>query len=172
MKWVLAGTAFLLLAPALLLAPIAAVPDTAIAYAGASEDKLISLVLSNPAIRFESSPRRDVESGLIDSRLLVTLFSIARTHDITINVLVSGHSYFVKDTNRVSNHIFGRGVDIPVVDGLKVSSSNAAALVLVQEVTSLPISIRPEEIGSPWRMPGVFTDAGHKDHIHLGWEAK
>ena len=41
----------------------------------------------------------------------------------------------------------------------------------MQEITS---EYRPDEIGTPWAIsgPGYFTDAGHQDHLHLGFKTE
>ena len=50
-------------------------------------------------------------------------------------------------------------------------SSHAYGLTLW--LTQLPPGLLPSEIGSPFSgilFPGAFTDAAHKDHIHIGFD--
>ncbi len=72
----------------------------------------------------------------------------------------------------VSNHAMGRGLDIASVDGEIVNPGSAASRELASELSQLPEEYRPDEIGSPWPIsgPGYFTDAGHQDHLHLGFK--
>jgi hypothetical protein len=51
-------------------------------------------------------------------------------HRLTVSVIKTGHSQFVKGTVRVSNHYVGRAVDIVAVDGADVTAANDAALAL------------------------------------------
>ena len=72
----------------------------------------------------------------------------------------------------VSNHFHGRAVDIATVDGRPVAPGNAAARELAVALSRLDPGIRPSEIGSPWALsgPAYFTDGGHQDHIHVGFD--
>ena len=58
------------------------------------------------------------------------------------------------------------------VDGEIVNPGSGAARELASELSQLPEQYRPDEIGSPWPIsgPGYFTDAGHQDHLHLGFK--
>jgi hypothetical protein len=50
---------------------------------------------------------------------------------------------------------------------------NADAHELVAELLTLPVGIRPTEVGHPFPIlltQGGFTDADHRDHIHLGFD--
>src|SRR4051794_27870959 len=72
----------------------------------------------------------------------------------------------------VSNHAYGRGLDIGSVDGEIVNPGSGAARELASELSQLPEKYRPDEIGSPWPIsgPGYFTDGAHQDHLHLGFK--
>lgn len=139
-------------------------------FAG-STDELGDQVLGSPSIQLSSAARADVERGLIDPRVLQALLIISRSHTLRAGPLMTGHSFYVAGTTRPSNHSFGRAVDIGVIDGVGVSSSNLAAFDVVTMALSLPPDLRPDETGSPWRLPasGSFTDSMHTRHIHLGW---
>lgn len=64
-------------------------------------------------------------------------------------------------------HLLGR------LDELPVSATNRGAFNLALEILTASPSIRPDQVGSPWREltahPGAFTDADHTHHLHLGW---
>lgn len=135
-------------------------------------EELVGGVLNHPSIRLLPGARRDVEAGLIDPRVLRILLILSERHELSaVGPLVSGHSYYVKGTDRPSNHVFGRAVDISVIDHELVSRSNFAAQLAVRSVLSLPAPPRPDEVGSPWEFsdPGAFHDANHRSHLHLGW---
>ncbi len=94
-------------------------------------------------------------------------------HTISVSVLKTGHSKFVAGSDRISNHWYGRGLDIYAVDGEVVTSDSQVARNLATEAIAVTPPGRPSEIGLPWPdltgKPGVFTDASHQDHLHFGW---
>lgn len=102
-----------------------------------------------------------------------TLKAAAAKFRIEVSVIQTGHSRFVRGTDRLSNHYDARAVDISAVDGTPVSASNAAALDPALAVLGSDASLRPDELGSPWphlgHFPGAFSDADHLGHLHLGW---
>lgn len=137
---------------------------------------LAHAVLSHAAIALTEAARRDVESGVVDPRVLQVLLLVAQTHELApVGPIVAGHSYYVKGTTRVSNHVHGRAVDILGVDGASVSPTNEAAREVMEQILSLPEPLLPDELGGPW-VVGVgsrssFTNADHQDHLHFGWDA-
>lgn len=161
---------------ALLLAPV-------IALSGASNEngnlgsasELAAAVLTDSSIGLRPSARSDVERGLVDARVLAMLLVTARHHRLdSVGPFVNGHSYFVAGTRRVSNHVYGRAVDISMVDSALVSTSNPAAFDLAALIANLPSPIRPTELGSPWRIEveGVATfTKGHGQHLHAGFKS-
>ncbi|MGH2812628.1 MAG: hypothetical protein ACRDI1_07955, partial [Actinomycetota bacterium] len=87
-----------------------------------SYEDLVSAVLGHQSIRLLPGARRDLESGLVDARILRLLLILAERHELSaVGPLVSGHSYYVKGTDHISNHVFGRAVDILAVDGAPVN---------------------------------------------------
>lgn len=167
---------------ALLTAPIVAAGAAADVLSADSQDKVVFVadgdlatrVLSHPRISFTPNAIRDVNSGVVDPRVLNVLLILAERYDLgRVGPFRSGHSYFVKGTTRVSNHVSGRAVDISIVDGKPVSASNSAAFEAVNVIVSLQFPLRPTEIGSPWKIDskGSFTDRGHRNHIHIGWSS-
>lgn len=136
------------------------------------QSDLAAQVLSHPAIKLSPAAASDVRAGIADPRVLSVLLILAEEHTLDwVGPFRTGHSYYVKGTRRASNHSFGRAVDIISVDGAPVSLSNSAALRATETILFLPEPIRPDEVGSPWRLPlsGSFTDADHRGHIHVGW---
>lgn len=140
-------------------------------------------VLANAAVTLSGSARADLESGVVDPRLVSVLAIAGRQHPLAVSVIRTGHSQCVgggsraeRPTCAISNHWYGRGVDVAVVAGRPVTTANAAARALAEALLRLPADLRPDEVGVPWAaldpLPGVFTGADHQDHIHLGWSTK
>lgn len=137
-------------------------------------EQLVEGVLGHSSIRLLPGARRDIETGLIDPRILRILLILAERYELSaVGPLVSGHSYYVKGTNRPSNHVFGRAVDILSVDGARVGSSNVGAFDAVQLLGSLEPPLRATEIGAPWPLdfPGITTFVrDHETHLHVGFQ--
>ena len=139
--------------------------------ADAAPDELAVRVMSDPEITLDDRARGDLEAGRVDSRVSAVLLEAAALDPISIWVMQTGHSYLTVN-GTVSNHSFGRAVDIGSVGGEVVSPSNEAAHELALALGRLPLPIRPTEIGSPWAIdePAYFTDSGHQDHLHVGFD--
>jgi hypothetical protein len=137
------------------------------------EGDLGPLVLALGAITLNARSRDDIGTGQVDQRVLALLLAVSFDHQIEVTVLRSGHSKYVKGTKRLSNHVSGRAVDIGAVDGRLVRQSNKAARSILDQLLALPGPIRPTEIGSPWNTdaPETFTDSGHDDHLHIGFDS-
>jgi hypothetical protein len=140
-----------------------------------SKDPFVQALVGNKRITTTSSrgcdPRTDLASGKLDLRVQSLLAVVAERHTVRLSCLRSGHSRFVKGTNRVSNHTVWRAVDIDMVDGTPVSGSSTAARELVVWLDGLEGPLRPSEIGSPFeigRRP-YFSDEGHQGHVHVGY---
>jgi hypothetical protein len=128
-------------------------------------------LLANPRLVLSPAARADILAGRVDPRVLAALGTLTRRHTVGVSVIRTGHSRYVAGTRRVSNHYHARAVDIAMVDGRPVSSGNAAARAAVVELAA---AVAPDELGSPFpefngRLPGHFSDAAHRDHLHLGW---
>lgn len=119
-------------------------------------------------ITYSPVAMRDV--GKVDPR--VTAMLAASPWDLHVGVLVTGHAFFVHGTDKMSNHVVGRAVDVTEVGGVPVSSSNEAARAFVQWLMSY--QPRPDEVGSPFSefapLPGWFTDSDHRTHLHVAWD--
>lgn len=137
-----------------------------VAYAATSD------LLRNPRVVLTPQARADLEAGVVDQRLVSLLAWVAQRHTIAITVFKSGHSKYTRSGN-VSLHYGGAAADIFFVDGRPVSVSNAGARQLVLELAALTGMLRPDELGHPFGaigFPGGFTDADHRDHIHVGFD--
>jgi hypothetical protein len=119
-------------------------------------------------------PAGNYASPQLDRRVRELLVALAAHHRIRISCIRTGHSWYVRGTDRVSNHSVWRAVDLDQVDGQPVSPSNQAARALARWVGQGGAGVRPSEVGSPWGEndfgPGPwFSDDGHQDHLHVGF---
>jgi hypothetical protein len=140
------------------------------------QSELEHAVLSDPAINLTQSARGDIEAGRVDSRVLHVLLLLAQSHELgPVGPFVTGHSFYVKGTTRVSNHVYGRAVDILGVGDEAVSPTNEGARAVMVELLALSEPLVPDEVGGPWivQVGGrtSFTNADHQDHIHLGYDS-
>jgi hypothetical protein len=128
-------------------------------------------LLGNQSVVLDADGEADIRAGRIDPRIIAVLTKVAETHRITVSAMCSDHPKFTSGAS-VSNHYFGRGVDIAAVDGSPVSVGNTAALAVTSGLSSLDASYRPDEVGSPWvfSRPGYFTDADSQDKIHVAFK--
>jgi hypothetical protein len=135
------------------------------------EGDLTAQVIAHPNIALSRAAASDVGAGIADARALSLLIVLSENHTLSVGPIRTGHSYYIRGTHRVSKHVFGRAVDITRVDGASVSPSNLGAFEATETILSLPSPVRPDEVGSPWRLSGrgSFTDLDHRDHIHVGW---
>jgi hypothetical protein len=137
-----------------------------VAHAGTAD------LLNNPRVVLTPRARGDLEAGIVDARLVSLLAWISERHAIGISVFKTGHAKYVRGTNRISNHYYGRAADIFSVDGAPVSRSSFSGRQLVLAVASVEGPLRPSEVGHPFgdiRFSGGFSDADHSRHIHLGY---
>lgn len=128
-------------------------------------------LLRNPRITLTSNARADLEAGVVDPRLVTLLDALSRRYILGISVFKTGHSKYTKSGN-VSLHYYGRAVDIFFVDGRPVSSVNGAARAVLVDASRIAGQLRADELGHPFgwiRVPGGFSDANHRDHLHLGY---
>lgn len=131
-------------------------------------------LLANSRVSLSENARADLRNGLVDSRLVSLLSRLAETYQLDISVFSTGHSRFVKGTTKVSNHVYGRAVDITSVNGSEVSATNEAARALAQTLLTIEPFLRPTEVGGPWDVDDTdvvsFADSGHLAHLHVGYD--
>ncbi len=132
------------------------------------------VLLANPRVTFSENARADLRNALVDVRLVALLARLADAYQFEISVFSTGHGRYVKGTTKVSNHVYGRAVDITTVNGTEVSATNETSRSLAQLLLTIDPSIRPTEVGGPWDVDhsdGVgFTDSGHLGHLHVGFD--
>jgi hypothetical protein len=143
-------------------------PDTVGAAPGRTDPEAL---LANPRLGLTPNARADLAARVVDPRLVALLDQLLRRHRLAVSVFKTGHSVHVRGTNVVSKHTFGRAADIWKVDGGLVRAGHQPSLALTAWLARLPPSQRPSEVGSPFpqfeRVPGHFSNADHRDHVHV-----
>jgi hypothetical protein len=128
-------------------------------------------LLGNQNVVLDADGVADIRAGRIDPRIVAVLTTLSRTHRITVSAMCSDHPKFTSGAS-VSNHYYGRGMDIAAIDGVPVSPANTAARSVATELSALDRSYRPDEVGTPWAIaaPGFFTSAEFQDNIHVAFK--
>jgi len=137
-------------------------------------------LLADDRLILTDEARRDLAAGMVDPRIVAVLRAIVARHSVGVSVFKTGHSQYVKGTDRVSNHYAcdgcpSRAMDIYWVDGQDVSPSSDAAETLVRELIANRHALGIDEVGQPFDHMEVsdgrfrvFTDAAHRNHLHVG----
>jgi hypothetical protein len=119
----------------------------------------------------------DIQSGVIDPRILGILGAISQQHTIRISALRSDHSKFASSGN-VSNHYYGRAMDIAAIDGVACTdvSPEGPCGTIARQLGALPAGQEPTELIYCWdpdgpANPNGFAQADHCDHVHVGFDA-
>jgi hypothetical protein len=128
-------------------------------------------LLANPRVAVNAVGVADLQAGRIDPRIVAVLTKLADAHTLTVGPMCSDHPKFTAGGS-VSLHYLGRGVDIAAIDGVPVSLSNLTAREVAGSLSTFDASYRPDEIGSPFAIPGpgYFSDPSTQDNIHIAFE--
>jgi hypothetical protein len=118
--------------------------------------------------------KRDLESGAIDPRIVGLLGAITQSHQITISALRSDHSEYTSEGN-ISNHYYGRAMDIAAVDGVSCTDTSPTAPCgeLATTLSQLPAPAMPTELIYCYDVDGpgpAFARSDHCDHVHVGYD--
>jgi hypothetical protein len=116
----------------------------------------------------------DLQTGAIDPRVIGLIAAISQQHTIRISSLRSDHSMHTTSGN-VSNHFYGRAVDIAAIDGVPctVTDPDGPCGVMARTLALLPPGQRPTELIFCFDPDGpgpAFAAADHCDHIHAGFD--
>ena len=120
--------------------------------------------------------KQDLESGAIDPRIVGLLGAITQSHQITISALRSDHSEYTTEGN-VSNHYYGRAMDIAAVDGVSCTDTapDAPCGELATTLSQLPAPAMPTELIYCYDVDGpgpAFARSDHCDHVHVGYDGE
>lgn len=133
-------------------------------------------ILADEHVEIYDGGRSDIQAGLVDPRVLVTLEFLANRFDtVTVSALISGHGVYTSGGN-VSLHSYGQAVDIAALDGESIvghQQRGGRTYQAVKQMLLLPESMQPAELISLWDMGGAsFALGDHDDHIHVGFKTQ
>jgi hypothetical protein len=117
----------------------------------------------------------DIQSGLIDRRVVNLLALLTQRYSLVISSLRSDHDMLTSSGN-VSNHFYGRAMDIASVNGVSCTdmSLTSPCSEVGRILASLPDGAKPTELIYGYDLDGLgpaFAMADHQDHIHAGFGA-
>jgi len=141
-----------------------------------TKDQLGKSVLSDPRVDIYECGRDDVKAGLIDKRVLITLKYLAGSGlRPTVSSLKCGHSKYTAGGGRISDHWYGRAVDIAAVNGISIlgnQQDGGIADITIRKLLELKGSLKPSQIISLRTYQGADNTLAlpdHDDHIHIGF---
>ena len=116
----------------------------------------------------------DLMSGRMDPRIVGLIGAITQEHQLTISSLRSDHSEYTA-SGYVSNHFFGRAMDIAAVDGVSCTETaiDGPCASLARSLAYLPEPVHPTELIYCFDVDGpglAFALPDHCDHIHAGFD--
>jgi len=116
----------------------------------------------------------DLESGAVDPRIVGLIGAITQSHQLTISSLRSDHSQYTAEGG-ISNHFYGRAMDIAAVDGVSCTdtSPSAPCAQLAVTLSQLPAPAMPTELIYCFDVDGpgpAFARSDHCDHVHAGYD--
>jgi Transglycosylase SLT domain len=120
------------------------------------------------------SQQADLAAGVIDPRIVGLLGAITQSHQVTISSLRSDHSMYTV-SGGVSNHYYGRAMDIAAVDGVSCTDTapTAPCAELAITLSQLPAPAMPTELIYCFDVDGpgpAFARSDHCDHVHAGYD--
>jgi len=148
---------------------------SAASYVVGAPDASVRAVLANPHIELTGVQRVDLASGLIDRRVVALLAWLGRSHTLIVTALRSDHSRYTSEGN-LSNHTFGRAVDIGAVDGQRCTGTrwgNCGRLAVA--IAGIAGPLHSTELIYCFDPDGplsadAFARADHCGHIHVGYD--
>lgn len=125
-------------------------------------------VLGDPALVLPEPVRADIVERRVGDPILGVLQRLGARARIDVQVAATGHPGTVYPTSRLSNHAVGRAFDIRAIDGVPVEELLDDRRL--EAVMTAAGEAGATEVGGPIRVDGTgfFTDAVHRDHVHVG----
>jgi Transglycosylase SLT domain/Peptidase family M23 len=138
-----------------------------------SKPELQRRVLNDPRLEIYSCGRQDIQTGLIDRRILATMeYLTARGYRLAVTSLKCGHSFYTT-SGSVSHHSSGNAVDIAQVNGMPILGNQGEGSIteaVIRDLLMLQGNMEPAQIISTMELGGpTFAMADHADHIHVGF---
>ncbi|MEX0992443.1 MAG: lytic murein transglycosylase [Solirubrobacterales bacterium] len=138
-----------------------------------SKEALQRRVLSDPYIDVYPCGRDNIRTGQTDKRVLAVLAFLASSGlRPTVSSLSCGHSFYTA-AGGVSDHPFGRAVDIAAINGIPIYGHQGPGSITdttIRKLMALQGEARPYQIISLMDFGGPsFAMGDHNDHIHVGF---
>jgi murein DD-endopeptidase MepM/ murein hydrolase activator NlpD len=140
-----------------------------------SKEALQRRVLDDPSVDIYQCGRQDIQSGVIDRRVLATIeFLSASGLKPTISALRCGHGYLTASGN-VSEHSTGDAVDIAKINGIPIlghQGPGSITDITIRRLLTLQGTMEPHQIISLMTFAGADNTLAlpdHADHIHVGF---
>ena len=131
---------------------------------GGDPDPEALALLKNKNIILDADGITDIKQGRIDPRVVAVLTKLSEDHKIQVSCMSRDHPFNTVGGS-VSNHSYGRGMDIAAVDGVPVNAANIDARDVATQLNELDPKYRPTEIGSPWSL-GPAAAVLHRRRPH------
>lgn len=110
-------------------------------------------------------PEKDFKKGILKPEVQGFMLKLSRRFTFRVSCGETGHSQFVKGTNRQSAHWSGHAFDVDVVDGQAISPTNPHT-----DFGKAALEYGAKQVGGPVVLCGghrCFTDSGHQGHWHI-----
>ncbi len=117
---------------------------------GGPPDAEALALLQNKNVVLDATGIADIKAGRIDPRVVGVLTKLSQEHKITVSCMCSDHSKFTAGGS-VSNHFFGRGMDIAAIDGEIVGPGSPLAREVASELSDAGPEHPPERDRLPVR---------------------
>jgi Transglycosylase SLT domain/Peptidase family M23 len=143
-----------------------------------SKEGLVRRVLADKRIDIYECGRRDVATGIVDRRVLITLAYLAASNlKPRVSALQCGHSYYTSGGS-VSWHSSGNAADIASINGTPIlghQGKGSITDVTIRRLLTLQGTMRPGQIISLMTYaghPNTMSMSDHADHIHVGFQPR
>jgi hypothetical protein len=138
-----------------------------------AKPRLEKRILRDDRIATYEGGRFDIESGLVDVRVLVLIAYLADTYgEVTVSSLKTGHRLYSRP-GVVSAHVYGLAVDIAALGGVPIAGNQEPGGLTedaVRNILFLPSEVLPRQVISLLGLGGPsFPMGDHGDHIHVGY---
>ena len=142
-----------------------------------SKTQLEQRVLNDPRVEIYDCGRRDIQTHIIDRRVLATLEFLAGSGlKPYVSTLKCGHSYYVAGGGMVSEHTYGDAADIAKINGIPIighQGPGSITDITVRRLLTLQGTMQPNQIITLMNYPGTpyaWAQGDHADHIHIGFQ--
>jgi hypothetical protein len=138
-----------------------------------AKPRLEKRLLRDDRIATYEGGRFDIESGVVDVRVLVLIAYLADTYgEVTVSSLKTGHRLYSRP-GVVSAHVYGLAVDIAALGGVSIAGNQEPGGLTedaVRNILLLPSEVLPRQVISLLGLGGPsFPMGDHGDHIHVGY---